>query len=41
VENESNSGCFQRELGMKLISEDYCGGYNKDADFIYQAVFEK
>lgn len=41
AENESNSGCFQRELGMKLISEDYCGGYNKDADFIYRAVFEK
>jgi 16S rRNA (cytosine967-C5)-methyltransferase len=41
AENESNSEYFERELGMKLFSDGYCGGYDKDADFIYRAVFEK
>ncbi|MEY4003871.1 MAG: hypothetical protein RIT07_1913, partial [Bacteroidota bacterium] len=40
-ENETNSRFFENELGLKTVSENYCGGYEKDADFIYRAVFEK
>lgn len=40
-ENETNRRFFENELGLKTVSENYCGGYEKDADFIYRAVFEK
>jgi 16S rRNA (cytosine967-C5)-methyltransferase len=40
-ENETNRQFFESQMGLKTISEDYCGGYVKDADFIYRAVFEK
>ncbi len=40
-ENENNRLFFVDELGLKMNSENYCGGYEKDADFIYRAVLEK
>lgn len=40
-ENEENSQFMEKEMGLTLIDETYCGGYAKDADFIYRAVFEK
>lgn len=40
-ENELNARVIAENTGLKLISEEYCGGYEKDADFIFRAVFSK
>jgi len=41
AENEQNTCYLAKENGLTLISEEYCGGYDKDADFIYRAVLRK
>lgn len=41
AENEENTKYFQEETGLMLDSESYCGGSEKDADYIYRAVFRK
>jgi len=41
AENEENVHFFSDQKGLHEISEEYCGGYNKDADFIYRAVLRK
>ena len=40
-ENENNARYLAEKKALTIISEKYCGGYNKDADFIYRAVFKK
>jgi 16S rRNA (cytosine967-C5)-methyltransferase len=39
AENELNVLYLSENTGLKLVSENYCGGYDKDADFIYRAIF--
>jgi 16S rRNA (cytosine967-C5)-methyltransferase len=39
AENELNALYLQEKTDLKIVSEKYCGGYEKDADFIYRAIF--
>ncbi len=41
AENEENTKYFQDKLGLILDSEIFCGGGQKDADYIYRAIFRK